>query len=190
MIVLVGDIDGLLIPTADSLSSHFSFVNVSDVEISVIIHGQSQTIDVADENFSFRCTMPTRPSHDSPIVSITDNKAIRSFFNQYIARFAQLISSAPSYVATRDYFSIGILSLSAIETRNLLQQIFKEEEHSRRVSPKISIPNLRQANWKRIAFVIGVSIPITGELIRKRAPLTFEKRSKNPNVGRESLHEQ
>ena len=55
---------------------------------------------------------------------------------------------------------------------------------------KISIPNLHQANWKRIAFVIGISIQITGELIGKRVPLTFEKRSKNPNVRRESLHEQ
>ena len=82
------------------ISSHFMLLLVTDVEGTLIVHGQPATSDVLDDNLTLM-----RPTHDPSIPSITDEKSIGVSIHDDISWLRQLIQSIILTVTTCQYFT-------------------------------------------------------------------------------------
>ena len=76
-----------------TIASHFMLLFVSDVESSLVVHGQSPTMDVVDDRFSASCATSTRPPGHSTIISIADDETVGLSVDEHICRQIQLIRS-------------------------------------------------------------------------------------------------
>src|SRR5690242_14250983 len=67
-----------------SISSHFMFSIINDIERSILVHCQTGAIDVRDDCFSI-LTISTRPSNYSFILPIADDETICLFIDNHIS---------------------------------------------------------------------------------------------------------
>src|SRR3990167_5024712 len=89
---------------SSSISSHFMFFYVSDIERSILIHCHTYTIDVGDDCFSI-CSISTRPSNHSSIPIITYDETICFFVNNHILRVRQLMISISLSMSTGNHLT-------------------------------------------------------------------------------------
>ena len=81
---------------------------VSDVESSLVVHGQSPASDVVEDRFSASCATSTRPTGHSSIPSIADDETVGLSVDEHICRSIQLIRSISFSVATGQHSATGV----------------------------------------------------------------------------------
>ena len=84
-------------------------LDVSDVESSLVVHGQSPASDVVDDRFSASCATSTRPPGHSTIYLIADDETDRSLGRRaHLSVEFQLIRSISFSVATGQHSATGV----------------------------------------------------------------------------------
>src|SRR5271156_5832938 len=68
---------------SSSISSHFMFSILNNIKRSILVHCQTQTINVGDDDFS-TCSILTRPSNHSTIPTIAYDETISLFVDNHI----------------------------------------------------------------------------------------------------------
>src|SRR5579862_1598663 len=89
---------------SSSISSHFMFFMVSDIERSILVHCQTPTRDVGDDCFS-TCPISTRPSNHSSIRIIADDETISLFVDNHISWVRQLMSPISFSISTGNHLT-------------------------------------------------------------------------------------
>src|ERR1019366_7863089 len=89
---------------SSSISSHFIFSKVSDIERSILVHCQTHTIDVRDDRFS-TCSISTRPSNHSSIRIIAYDETISLFVDNHISWVRQLMSPTSFSISTGNHLA-------------------------------------------------------------------------------------
>src|SRR5579871_5430183 len=89
---------------SSSISSYFMFSTINDIERSILIHCQTPTIDIGDDDFS-TCSILTRPSNHSCIRIVAYDETISLFVDNHIEWIGQLMSSTSLLISTGNHLA-------------------------------------------------------------------------------------